>query len=299
MRYLITILVGLTLHVSVGAQGTASAWRASLAEIRATAAGPAPARPARPLRINVVKFAESRRTKNFSVQGAPAEPSIQARTAFQVVYADRTVMIDAGMDEQVHRFFGRGVEEPYDAAAARTVEDALGRASAIIFTHEHGDHVAGVLRSPRAAELAPKVILTEEQARSLGEAPQMPEIRLTPEMAARYRILDYERYTAAAPGIVFVKAAGHTPGSQMIYVALESGREYLLIGDVTWHMDGVREVKGKAAPWVTEDRAAVLAQLAWLNELSRTEPQLLIVASHDEEQRVDLIRRGLLGGKFE
>src|SRR5688572_8030495 len=163
------MLVGLTLHVSGGAQGPA--WTASLAQIRATAAGSAPARP---LRINVVKFAESRRTKNFSVQGAPAEPSVQARTAFQVVYADRTVMIDAGMDEQVHRFFGRGVEEPYDAAAASTVEEALVRASGILFTHEHGDHVAGALRSPRAAELAPKVMLTHEQASVLQTAPQMP-----------------------------------------------------------------------------------------------------------------------------
>jgi hypothetical protein len=85
----------------------------------------------------------------------------------------------------------------------------------------------------------------------------------------------------------------------MIYVALDSGREYLLVGDVTWHMDGVREVKGKAAPWVTEDREAVLAQLAWLNGLSTSDPQLVIVASHDEEQRLDLIRRGLLGEKFE
>ena len=156
-----------------------------------------------------------------------------------------------------------------------------------------------MLRSPRAAELAPKVMLTREQASVLMTAPQMPEIRLTPEMAARYRILDYQMYTAAAPGIVLIKAAGHTPGSQMIYVALESGREYLLIGDVTWHMDGVREAKGKDAPWVTEDRAAVLAQLTWLNGLSRTDPQVLIVASHDEEQRLDLVRRGLLGGTFE
>src|SRR5690349_2558109 len=55
----------------------------------------------KPLRVNVVKFAESRRTKNFSVQGAPAQPSVQARTAFQVVYADGTVMVDAGMDQRV------------------------------------------------------------------------------------------------------------------------------------------------------------------------------------------------------
>jgi len=68
-----------------------------------------------PLRINVLKFAESRRAKKFSVKGAPDEPSVQARTVFQVVYADGYVMLDAGMDQQVHNFFGRGVVEPYAA----------------------------------------------------------------------------------------------------------------------------------------------------------------------------------------
>src|ERR1041384_8699568 len=94
-----------------------------------------------PVRINVLKFAESRRTKNFSVKGAPTEPSVQARTAFQVVYADGTVMVDSGMDRQVHAFFGRGVEEPYDAASAERVQRAVDRARLIVVTHEHGDHV--------------------------------------------------------------------------------------------------------------------------------------------------------------
>lgn len=287
---------GRFLHAPAQAQSATPAWTASLAEIRATAARDAGRRP---LRINVVKFAESRRTKNFSVQGAPAEPSVQARTAFQVVYADGHVMVDAGMDQQVHRFFGRGVEEPYDAAAARQVEDALLRARLIIVTHEHGDHVAGVIRSDRANDLAPKTTLTRLQAQTLITSPQMPEIRLTPETAARYRVIDYDTYLPLAPGIVLIKAAGHTPGSQMVYVAVESGREYVLVGDAAWHMDSVRLVRGKDAPWVTEDRAAVLDQLRWLNELSRTEPRVLIVASHDEEQRVELIQKGMLGGRFE
>src|ERR1700687_5100480 len=63
----------------------------------------------RALRVNVLKFAESRRSKKFSVKGAPDEPSVQARTVFQVVYRDGAVMIDSGMDEQIHKFFGRGV----------------------------------------------------------------------------------------------------------------------------------------------------------------------------------------------
>jgi glyoxylase-like metal-dependent hydrolase (beta-lactamase superfamily II) len=253
----------------------------------------------RALRVNVLKFAESRRSKKFSVQGAPDEPSVQARTVFQIVYADGTVMIDSGMDEQVHRFFGRGVVEPYYPDAAKQVERALRGARAIIVTHEHGDHVAGVIRGPFAAELAPKTILTRTQVHELETNPQMPEIKITPEMASRYNVVDYDKYLPLGPGITLIKAPGHTPGSQMVYVALDSGREYLFIGDTAWHMDGVRLIKGKAAPWIQEDEAALLAQLTWLNELYRTEKNLFIVASHDEEEQKDLIVRHILGDHLE
>jgi glyoxylase-like metal-dependent hydrolase (beta-lactamase superfamily II) len=278
------------------AQTALSEWRASLPDIRATAAR-LPGR--RPLRLNILKFAESRRTKNFSIKGASAAPSVQARTAFQVIYADGSIMVDAGMDQQVHRFFGRGVDEPYDVAAAGQVERALTRARLIVVTHEHGDHVAGVIRTPRAGELAPKTVLTRSQVQTLLTTPQMPEIKLTEEMAARYLVVDYDRYWPLAAGIVLIKAPGHTPGSQMVYVALESGRECLLIGDAAWHMDGVRLMTGKDAPWITEDQPAIMSQLQWLNGLSRSEPRLIIVASHDDEEHAELIRKGILRRGFE
>jgi glyoxylase-like metal-dependent hydrolase (beta-lactamase superfamily II) len=268
----------------------------SLPKIRAMAAL-IPGR--RPLHVNIVKFAESRRTKNFSIKGAPPEPSVQARTAFQVMYADGHVMVDAGMDQQVHRFFGRGVDEPYDAEAAGQVERALATAKLIVVTHEHGDHVAGVIHTPRARELAGKTILTRSQVQTLLTTPQMPEIALTEEMAGRYVVIDYDRYFPLAAGFVLVKAPGHTPGSQMVYIVLESGREYLLIGDAAWHMDGVRLMKGKDAPWITEDQNAIMSQLEWLNQLSRSEPRLVIVASHDDEEHAELIQKEFLGGRFE
>src|SRR6201999_626583 len=59
-------------------------WHVDIAQIRQMASMiPGP----RPLRVNVLKVAESRRTKNFAVKGLPAEPSVQARTAYQIVYA--------------------------------------------------------------------------------------------------------------------------------------------------------------------------------------------------------------------
>ena len=254
---------------------------------------------ARPLRINVVKFAESRRSKKFSVKGAPDEPSVQARTAFQIVYPDGYVMLDAGMDLQVHKFFASGVEEPYDAEAAKQVENAVRGAKSIVVTHEHGDHVAGVIRTPFVSEIAPKTILTRAQVQTLLTNPQMPEIKLTPEMARRYTVIDYDKYYPFAAGFVLIKAPGHTPGSQMVYVALQSGKEYLFIGDSAWHMDGVRQIKQKDAPWIQEDNDALLTQLRWLNGLYNNEKNLFIVASHDDEQRKEYVAKGILGSKFQ
>lgn len=271
-------------------------WAADIAEIRRLATlipG------ARALRINVEKFAESRRTKNFAVKGAAAEPSVQARTAYQLIFPDGQIMIDSGMNQEIHRYFGRGTEEPYFPEASERVQRGLQAARLILLTHEHGDHVGGVVDSPLAAQLAPKTLMTREQLQTLQTSPQVPQIRLTDAVARRYLLVDYERYLPVAPGIVLIKSPGHTPGSQMIYVVLQSGAEYLFAGDVAWHMDGIRQQALKDAPWLTEDSGMLAVQLAWLNALLRNAGTLHIVVSHDEDQRLANVASRLLGGRFE
>jgi len=279
------------------AAGDKPAWSADIAEIRRVATL-IPGR--KPLRINVLKFAESRRTKNFTVKGEPSTPSVQARTVFQVVYPDGYVMVDAGMDEPMHKQIGRGAEgEPYFAEQAQAMNKALRGARSIVFTHEHGDHVTGVIRTPYLAELAPKTILTRTQVNTLETRPQFPDMKITEEQAQRYHVIDYDRYMAFAPGWTLIKAAGHTPGSQMMFITLDSGREYLLIGDAAWHMDGVRKVAGKDAPWIVEDTTAVNDQLKWLNGLSTSERNLVIIPSHDDDLHKELEAKKLLGAKLE
>ena len=292
------ILLALAFLVATGlpAGAQTATWSADINEIR-HAATMIPG--AKPLRVNVIKFAESRRTKNFSVKGAPKDPSIQARTAFQIVYRDGTVMLDSGMDLQVHKFFGRGVEEPYFPDQAKEVERAVRAAKSIIVTHEHGDHVAGVVRTPFFAELAPKTVLTKTQVQTLLTEPQMPEIKITPDIASHFIVIDYDKYYPFAPGIVLIKAPGHTPGSQMVYIALDSGKELVFAGDVAWHMDGVRTITGKDAPWITEDENAIKGELTWLNGLMKNEKNVTVVLSHDEEQRLDYIKQKILGDHLE
>jgi glyoxylase-like metal-dependent hydrolase (beta-lactamase superfamily II) len=252
---------------------------------------------AQPSRINYIKFAESHRPLADIIEGGSKDDYVSARTAFQVVYPTGTVMIDSGMDQAVHRFFGFGREEPYWPERNAAVQEALKQAKLIVVTHEHGDHVAGVIRSDRRKEIAAKTLLTREQVRTLLLYPQMPEIRLTPEAARDYIVVDYEGYLPVAPGLVLIKAPGHTPGHQMVYVRLDSGREYLFIGDVGWTLANLTQMKLRPEATmrrINEDATALGHQLRWIRQVMDQE-KLIVIPSHDDVLLQDLAARQLLG----
>jgi glyoxylase-like metal-dependent hydrolase (beta-lactamase superfamily II) len=99
-----------------------------------------------------------------------------------------------------------------------------------------------------------------------------------------------------------IRAAGHTPGSQIIYVKRADGHEYLFIGDVAWHkrnIDLVRE-RARLVTWwfLREDRDAVMLQLAELNRLQREEPDMLIMPGHDPAVLASAIEAGHLSKEF-
>jgi glyoxylase-like metal-dependent hydrolase (beta-lactamase superfamily II) len=268
-----------------------------LARVR-TAAAAIPGAP--PSRINYLKFAESHRPMSDIIEGGGPERYVSARTAFQVVYPSGTVMIDAGMDQIVHKFFGFGREEPYWPERNAAIQQALLQASLIVMTHEHGDHIAGVIRSDVRKQLAGKTLLTGEQALSLIGSPQLPEIQLTTEMMRDYILIGYDSYMPVAPGIVLIKAPGHTPGHQMVYVRLGDGREFLLIGDVGWSLDNVTQQKLRPAATmrrINEDGAALMQQLRWIKGVM-DQDKLIIIPSHDDTLLQDLAARNVIGGEL-
>ena len=249
-----------------------------------------------PASINFIKFAESHRTYAAVIDGGTDEPFVSARTAFQVVYPGGTVMIDAGMDEAVHRFYGFGRDEPYWQDRNDRVQAALSAANLIVVTHEHGDHVAGVLRSPDRDAIAARTILTEAQVHTLTTAPQLPEIRITEQQAGDYLVVDYRDYLPVAPGMVLIEAPGHTPGHQMVYVRLAQGTEYVFIGDVGWVIDNVTELRLRPAETIErigENPQALLSQLVWLSSVA--DQGVVLVPSHDDRLLSRYAAERLLG----
>ena len=247
--------------------------------------------------INFAKVAESHRTYSAVIEDGSEDPFISARSAFQIVYPDGSIMLDSGMDETVHRFYGFGRVEPYWPDVNDTVQAALRRAQLIIITHEHGDHVAGVLRSDYRDELAPKTILTKDQVRTLSLAPQLPEITLTPAQARDYIVVDYELILPVAPGIVLIKSPGHTHGHQMVYVQLAGGQEFLFIGDIGWSLDNITELKLRPAATIArvkEDPQALMHQMTWIKQVMDADG-LIVVPSHDDRLLTRYAEEGLLG----
>lgn len=266
---------------------------ADLAAIRALAGvvpGPLP------VALNAVKFAASVRPRKFVIEGGDETPVTMPRTAYQAVYPDSTVMIDAGMDRATHESFGQG--EPYDDEAFAQVIRGLRAARMIVLTHYHADHVGGVVTAADFDRLARKTVATAETLSLMMNQPHRPHLKLPESTAEQFICLSYGRYYPVAPGMVLIKAPGHSPDMQMIYLRLQSGHEYLHSIDAAWNMANIRHVKGKAAPWVKEDVPAVMAQLRWLNRLMHDEPQLHILVTHDGELLDRMIDQGAVGGSL-
>lgn len=247
------------------------------------------------LEVRYIRFAESPRTFSATLAGGDSTPYVQARTAYQLVYANSSVMIDAGMDEQVHHFFGKGKVEPYFSSANDTIQKALVKASKILITHEHGDHIAGVLRTKNYKALAPKTILTYQQVNTLLHAPQMPELAIDRIRVKDFITVDFYDILPVAPGVVLIKAPGHTPGEIMIYAQCENGKEYLFSGDVSWSYAGINEKKQKPKDQIKrigEDPVQIQFELNWLNTLS--DKGIQVIVSHDDLIQPQLVKSGIL-----
>jgi glyoxylase-like metal-dependent hydrolase (beta-lactamase superfamily II) len=199
-------------------------------------------------------------------------------------------MIDAGMNRDVDTSI------TFWPSQFARVQQALRGARLILVTHEHHDHVAEVVRTATPDLIAPKTLLNRAQVQTLLERPNTPLIRLTPARAAHYLVIDYDPLYPVAPGLVLIRAPGHTPGSQMVYVRLASGSEVLFIGDIVWMMAGLErrlQKPKKASEELNEDRVALQHQINWLSGLTARQG-IFLINCHDDRWLQSLVHRGVL-----
>lgn len=260
-----------------------------LARIRALAEEtPGP----RPTELRSLLLAEAELPRAAVFAGESFEPHTMVHQVFQIVWPERFLLVDVGFSQ---RFHAEEMEGTYYAAAWRELQVALAGAENIVITHEHADHLEGIARYAKPDTLVGRLWLTSEQRANQS---RLDAVDFPAGLLEQLEAVEYDDAIPAGRGVVLIKAAGHTPGSQMVYVHLAGGSELLLLGDVAWHLDQIRDLHYRprlVTDWfLNEDREAVLHQFRALHDLMATEPALELVPSHDPDVRARLLAAGLL-----
>jgi Zn-dependent hydrolases, including glyoxylases len=216
--------------------------------------------------------------------------------SYRLIYPDNSsIIVDTGLTADM----GGSALTSFDAAALERVQAAMSTATQIVITHEHMDHIGGLTTQANLSTVLPKTRLTREQ---LSHPERSLPAKFPDHALDGYQPLIYEQYHALAPGVVLIKAPGHSPGSQMVYVQTANGTELLLIGDVAWHFRNI-ELQRERARLMTmlflkEDRTAVFGQLAALKRLHETQPAVHVVPGHDGPVVDALVAAGILKRRF-
>ena len=216
-----------------------------------------------------------------------------AAYSYQLILPTDSIIIDTALTAAQGASFGVQVD---DDAYAR-MDSAMSSATLIAITHEHSDHIGGIIAHSEPAEIQKALRLNKEQLESL------PRYGLAwPTALADYVAIDYADMLAIAPGVVLIRAPGHTPGSQLVYVKREDGRELLFVGDIGWRMRNIETGKGRprlvSDLLLHEERDTVFEELAMLKALHEAEPDLLIVPGHDIAAVDALIASGAMIAGF-
>jgi glyoxylase-like metal-dependent hydrolase (beta-lactamase superfamily II) len=252
----------------------------------------------KPTVIRVETVSHTMAPKIAMVAGTSWSKIDLVRNAYRVVFPDRSVMIDTGYDRRAAE---ASKVDSFDDNAWQRILRAMDTAAIIVVTHEHADHIGGLKASPNLPALLQKALLTPEQTTEIGPAKSLA----WPEGSLKgFKPIVYDQLKAIAPGMVLIKAAGHTPGSQMIYVKRADGQEYIFMGDTASLADNVRLMHMRShlvTDFITpthDDRRAVLLQSKALNRLSTDEPAIALVPGHDGAATEEFEKRGLLVAGF-
>ena len=275
-------------------EASAGSHAIDIAEVRRLADSRAGEKP-RLIRVETVAHMSAPAT--VVVAGAGFQSVDLPASSYELVYPDRVAIVDAAMTADI----ARAMSAPaFDSAAYSRMSTALARASLVVVTHEHPDHVGGLLAQPGLKELLGTARLTREQVAVLKAnltVEPFAALHLPSTIFDGYRPLDYGRYEAVAPGVVLIKSPGHTPGSQMVYVRRADGVEYLFVGDVAWQMRSIetrREKSRLASSMADEDRGKVREELAGLEQLHAANPELHMMPGHDAAAIDSFVKDGLL-----
>lgn len=256
-----------------------------------------------PIRISAINTASQPAPRSSVLDAnrdpAPDTPYVLGHASFIVEWRDgRHLLVDLGMEPAAALEFGA----PFELLGAEPMVPHLGAIAAVgdrvakgplalLFSHLHTDHVQGVdalcrVRAAAGVEFFQTPAQAERRNYTTRPGVELLDAVscLRPQRLADTPLAEVPGY----PGVGVVHAAGHTPGSQVVLIALQDGdqhRRVALVGDVVNCADGARHDVPKPAAYrafVVPEADSRLGEVRrWLADLE-TRHGFELAPTHDQ-----------------
>lgn len=223
-------------------------------------------------------------------------------SAFLVKHHNDFLLFDTGMGSQIDRQYQQGMplwwrpffkyDKPVASARAQLDQAGMPPLQRVILSHSHWDHAGGVQDFPEASVGVAAAELARVRAPSAGPGGTWESqigaasIQWEPLVFQPVPFKGYpESLDVFADGaVVLVPMPGHTPGSVGLFVTVDSGKQYFLVGDVVWTVAALQQGAPKfwvAGKLVDGDALQTQASLEKLRRLVQSEPDLVVIPAHD------------------
>lgn len=223
-------------------------------------------------------------------------------SAFLIKHDKEHVLFDTGLGRQIDTQYRTDMpvwwrpffryDKPVDAAADQLQRAGIAPVRQVVLSHSHWDHAGGVADFPaaRIAVAAAEMQRIEHPSSGPGGtwASQVggAGVAWQPLTFSGGAFMGYESsLDMFGDGtVVLVPMPGHTPGSVGMFVTVDSGRRYFLIGDVAWTQEAMAQGAAKfwvAGKLVDADGVQTQQAVAKVMTLMQSTPSLVVVPAHD------------------
>lgn len=214
------------------------------------------------------------------------------------------LLLDTGLGRAIHEQFAvnswfdqtlfafEEVRPAADQLAAQHYD--FSRLMAIVPTHLHWDHVSGLKDFPNIPVWTTRA--EYEFAMTQGKAPEFLRSQYDGDQIPWQFVQLEERShmgfrqsldVFGDGSVVLVGLSGHSPGQLGLILTLDSGKELFFIGDTTWTLEGIQNLKPRPdfVHWVADVDWKLDAndtQIQAIHALANRRPKMVIVPAHDE-----------------
>lgn len=259
--------------------------------------------PAPEVGISIVRTARAEVVEALLVPGGSVTRTRPSNfSAFLIKHGNQYFLFDSGLGRSVDVQYQQGMplwwrpffnyEHPVSPALDQLRAANFPTIERIVLSHTHWDHASGVQDFPEAKVLvaAPELALVRAPRQGPGGtwASQVghPTIQWGAIAFSSGPFQGYEQsFDMFGDGrVVLVPMPGHTPGSVGLFVTVDSGRQYFLIGDVAWTREAVQQGTAKfwvAGKLVDRDAGQTAQAVAKVQGILWAQPELVVLPAHD------------------